>query len=70
MDRNTTSKIENFLKQKFKTKSLKIERRSNKTDSADVLIDGEFIGVIFEDNEENETSYHFNMTILDFDLND
>ena len=69
MDRQTLSKIQGFLKKTLKTKDLKIEGRSNKTDSADVLIDNEFVGVVFEDNEDNETCYHFNMTILDFDLN-
>jgi hypothetical protein len=29
---------------------------------------GEFLGVVFEDNEDGETCYHFNMTILDIDL--
>ena len=68
MERQTLSKIQNFLQKTLKTKNLKIEGRSNKTDSADVLIDEEFVGVVFEDKEDNETCYHFNMTILDFDL--
>ena len=68
MERKIVSKIENFLKKKFKTKSLKISARANNPDSAEVLIDEEFIGVIFEDKEDGETCYHFNMTILDFDL--
>ena len=68
MDRQTLSKIQNFLKKTLKTKNLKLEGRSNKNDSADVLIDEEFVGVVFEDKEDNETCYHFNMTILDFDL--
>ena len=68
MERKTLIKIQNFLQRKFRNKSLKIEGRVNKEDSADVLINNEFIGVIFEDTEDNETCYHFNMTILDFDL--
>ena len=43
---------------------------SHKIDSADVLIDDEFIGVIFEDNEDGEMCYQFNMTILSEDLED
>ena len=70
MDRQTLSKIQGFLKKTLKTKDLKIEGRSNKMDSADVLINDEFVGVVFEDKEDNETCYHFNMTILDFDLDD
>lgn len=70
MDRVTQKQIENFFKQKFNNKKIKIEGRANKDDSADVLIDDEFIGVVFEDNEDGETCYQFNMTILNEDLND
>ena len=69
MDRITLKKIENFFKQKFNNKKIKIEGRANKNDSAEVLIDDEFIGVVFEDNEDGETCYQFNMTILNEDLN-
>ena len=68
MDRVTLKKIENFFKQKFNNKKIKIEGRANKNDSAEVLIDDEFIGVIFEDNEDGDTCFQFNMTILSEDL--
>ena len=68
MDRITLKKIENFFKQKFNNKKIKIEGRANKNDSAEVLIDDEFIGVVFEDKEDGDTCYHFNMTVLDIDL--
>ena len=70
MDRITLKKIENFFKQKFNSKKIKIEGRANKNDSADVLIDDEFIGVIFEDNEDGDICFQFNMTILNEDLED
>ena len=68
MDRITLKKIENFFKQKFNNKKIKVEGRANKDDSADVLIEDEFIGVVFEDSEDGETCYQFNMTILSEDL--
>ena len=70
MDRITLKKIENFFKQKFNNKKIKIEGRANKNDSAEVLIADEFIGVVFEDNEDGDTCYQFNMTILSEDLYD
>ena len=70
MDRITLKKIENFFKQKFNSKKIKIEGRANKNDSAEVLIDDEFIGVVFDDNEDGDTCYQFNMTILSEDLDD
>ena len=70
MERKTISKIQNYLQKKLKNRHLKLEGRANKIDSADVLINDEFVGVIHEDKEYNETCYHFNMTILDFDLDE
>ena len=70
MDRIILKKIEDFFKQKFNNKKIKIEGRANKNDSAEVLIDNEFIGVVFEDNEDGDTCYQFNMTILSEDLDD
>ena len=70
MDRITLKKIESFFKQKFSNKKIKIEGRANKDDSAEVFIEDEFIGVIFEDNEDGETCFQFNMTILSEDLED
>ena len=68
MDRITLKKIESFFKQKFNNKRIKIEGRTNKDDSADVLIEDEFIGVVFEDNEDGDMCYQFNMTVLSEDL--
>ena len=70
MDRITLKKIESFFKQKFNNKKIKIEGRANKNDSAEVFIEDEFIGVVFEDNEDGETCFQFNMTILSEDLED
>ena len=70
MDRITLKKIENFFKQKFNNQKIKIEGRANKDDSAEVFIEDEFIGVVFEDSEDGDTCFQFNMTILSEDLED
>ena len=70
MDRITLKKVDNFFKQKFNNKKIRIEGRANKDDSAEVFIEDEFIGVVFEDNEDGETCFQFNMTILSEDLED
>ena len=69
MDRVTINKIQKHLRNTLGSKNLKIEGRENKSDSADVTINGEFLGVIFEDKEDGDICYHLNMTILDIDLN-
>lgn len=68
MDRITIGKIQNHIRKTLGSQHIKIEARENKSDSADVSINGEFIGVIFEDREDGDTCYHLNMTILDIDL--
>ncbi|HWK39125.1 MAG TPA: DUF3126 family protein, partial [Hyphomicrobium sp.] len=37
-------------------------------DSAEVFVDGEFIAVLFREEEDGEVSYQFQMAILDVDL--
>ena len=68
MDRIIIKNIESFFKQKFNNKNIRIEGRANKDDSAEVFVEDEFIGVVFEDNEDGETCFQFNMTILSEDL--
>ena len=68
MDRVVISKIQNQMRKALGSKNIKVEGRENKLDSADVTKDGEFLGVVFEDKEDGDTCYHFNMTILDIDL--
>jgi hypothetical protein len=61
-------KLTRFFRAKFQLASIEVRRRPQKTDSAEVYIGDEFIGVIFRDEEDGELSYNFNMAILDFDL--
>ena len=68
MDRVVISKIQNQMRKALGSKNIKVEGRENKLDSADVTNNGEFLGVVFEDKEDGDTCYHFNMTILDIDL--
>jgi hypothetical protein len=61
-------KLTRFFRVKFQLADIEVRRRPQKTDSAEVYIGDEFIGVIFRDEEDGELSYNFNMAILDFDL--
>jgi hypothetical protein len=60
--------LEKYLQAKFGNSTIEVRKRGKIKDSAEVYIDEEFIGVISEDNEDNEMSYHFHMTILEDDL--
>ncbi|MAZ76871.1 MAG: hypothetical protein CMH31_06175 [Micavibrio sp.] len=61
-------KIQAYLRSKFDNDGLAVRPRSQTKDSIEVLLNGEFIGVVYKDEDEGETSYDFNMAILDIDL--
>jgi hypothetical protein len=60
-------RIEKYLRNLFRLDTITLIERA-KSDSVEVHVAGEFIGVIFKDEEEGETSYAFNMAILEMDL--
>ena len=61
-------KIQAYLRSKFDLETLAVRPRSQTKDSIEVLINGEFIGLVYKDEDEGETSYDFQMAILDIDL--
>lgn len=63
-----STRLQAYLQQKFGNPGLSLRARSQTTDSVEVLLNGEFIGVLYKDEDEGETSYDFNMAILEMDL--
>lgn len=68
MTRSEIWRLEKYLRNLFRLDTITIIERPKQADSVEVLVGGEFIGVIFKDEEEGETSYAFNMAILEMDL--
>ena len=60
--------IQIYLQNKFKNSGFALKIRDKVKDSVEVLLDGEFIGVVYKDDDEGEISYNFNMSILEIDL--
>jgi len=61
-------KVESYIRSKLGNTTLRVVPRPKKNDSADVLLGEEFIGVLFIDEKNGKRSYHFEMAILDMDL--
>lgn len=61
-------KLRNYFTRTFKNEGFQLKIREKAPDSIEVLLNGEFIGVIYKDDDEGETSFDFNMAILDIDL--
>jgi hypothetical protein len=59
--------LEAYLRRKFDTERIRVVARQRKTDSAEVYIGEEYIGVLFFDEKETRSCY-FEMAILAMDL--
>ena len=70
VDKTEMAKVERYLRQTFANHSLRVVGRPKKTDSAEVYVGEEFVGVLFVDDEDGDRSYNFTMAILDMDLED
>lgn len=62
------TKLQDYLRGKFGNKGISVRARAQAADSLEVLIDGEFIAVVYKDEDEGETSFTMTMSILDIDL--
>ena len=68
MDKSELAKIERFMRRTFANHSIKIQPRPKKTDSAEVYVGEEFIGVLYVDARQGDRSFNFQMAILAEDL--
>lgn len=67
MDANDIAKLEKHLKRTFGNPHIAVKARPKQKDSAEVEVAGEFIGVVFQDEDE-DGSFMFEMAILGEDL--
>ncbi len=68
MEQSEILRIQAYLRVKFNTEQLTLKKRKEVNDSVEVLMGGEFIGLIYKDEDDGEISYDFNMPILEIDL--
>lgn len=67
MEREETLRLEAYLKQKLNP-GLRLVAREKTDDSVECYLGAEFIAVIYKDVDEGETSYQFQMTVLEEDI--
>jgi len=64
-------KLTAFMRRKFQLPTIEVRKRPQKSDSCEVYIGDEFVGIMYRDDEDDDDlSYSFQMAILDFDLED
>jgi hypothetical protein len=67
VDDNDIKKLEAHLKRTFGNPHVAVKARPKQKDSAEVEMKGEFIGVLYQD-EDDDGSFLFEMAILAEDL--
>jgi len=68
LTRNEIWRLEKYLRNLFRLDTISVMERPNQPDSVEVHVAGEFIGIIFKDEEDGDVSYAFQMAILEMDL--
>lgn len=62
------ARLQKYLQDKFGNPRLTLAERKEAKDSLEVAVGGEFIGVVYKDEDDGDVSYDFNMAILSEDL--
>lgn len=68
LTRSEIWRLEKYLRNLFRLDTISVVERPNQADSVEVHVSGEFIGIIFKDEEDGDVSYAFQMAILEMDL--
>ncbi len=69
LDKNELDKLQTYMRRALQSPNLEVRARPRKTDSAEVYVADEFVGVLFKDEEDDDDlSYNFSMAILEYDL--
>jgi hypothetical protein len=64
----TPVQLASYLKHKFGNEGIRVVGRPRKTDSFEVYVGEDFLGVLFIENERGRKYYIFELPILDLDL--
>jgi Protein of unknown function (DUF3126) len=62
------ARLQSYLRKTFGASNLEVKAQPKKDDMAEVFINDEFVATLYREVEEGETSYQFQMAILDMDL--
>src|SRR5260221_9581141 len=62
------ARLQKYLRDKFGTERIVLGPKPARDGSVEVHLGGEFIGIIYRDEEDGEVSYAFHMAIMEMDL--
>ncbi|MBN2676151.1 MAG: DUF3126 family protein [Alphaproteobacteria bacterium] len=67
MKQEEIKKLTDYLSKKFKTTEILLQNGQAK-ECVEVLLNGEFFGTLYRDEDDGEVSYSLTLSILDIDL--
>ena len=68
LKKSEMQQVETYFRRLFKNNDIFLKEGNGKDAPAEVSLGSQFIGVVYKNEDEGETSYDFNMSILDEDL--
>ena len=68
MDKAEVKKVESYLRSRFGNQDIALIHRPQASDSVEFEIDGETLGIVYRDDEDGDTCYHVQLTVLAEDL--
>ena len=68
MNADELTLLSKYFRKTFDNPSLAVKARPKITDSAELYLGEEFLGIVTKIEDEGEVSYDLSMSILDFDL--
>lgn len=60
--------LQAYLTKKLQCQGLTLKKRERAEDSVELLVNGEFFGVVYKDTEDGDTSFNINICVLDIDI--
>ncbi|MFP3043082.1 DUF3126 family protein [Treponema primitia] len=63
-----TDLVEGYLRRRLGNGEIRLKQSNNDENMAEVLIGDEFVGTLYQDTDEGEISFDFNMSIIKEDL--
>lgn len=68
MTPNEAARVQEYLRRVFSNDRIKVTQPRNPKQPVEVSVGGEFLGVLYRDDDEGEVSYSLSVSILDEDL--
>ena len=68
MNKSEMARLQKYFRDKFGTERIVLGPKARNDGSVEVSLGGEFIGIIYRDEEDGEISYAFHMAIMEMDL--